>query len=81
MILAKDLKIDDTVTLHGKTYTVIETIHDSHIFLVNLESDTYDGFHIFYDCEYDCESNGPHIFNNCDVNVKYANEFGIKVNE
>ena len=65
MILAKDLKIDDTVTLHGKTYTVIENIHDSHIFLVNLESDTYDGFHIFYDCE---------------VNVKYANEFGIKEN-
>ena len=40
----------------GKQYEVIQNIISDVIFLLNRNSNTYDGFHLFYDDEYSEDS-------------------------
>ena len=52
---ASGLKINATVKVKGKLYTVISNHIGDTLFLVNKSSSTYDGFHLFYDCQDDIE--------------------------
>lgn len=47
-----DFILDDK----GKQYEVIQNIISDVIFLLNRSSNTYDGFHLFYDDEYSEDS-------------------------
>ena len=47
-----DVVLDDK----GKQYEVIQNIIGDVIFLLNRSSNTYDGFHLFYDDEYSEDS-------------------------
>ena len=55
--LASSLNVGDVVLDDkGKQYEVITNHIDDVIFLLNRSSNTYDGFHLFYDDEYSEDS-------------------------
>ena len=55
--LASSLNVGDYILDDkGKQYEVIHNIISDVIFLLNRSSNTYDGFHLFYDDEYSEDS-------------------------
>lgn len=57
LLQASDLYTGDFIPDNkGKKYEVIQNIVGDMIFLLNRNSNTYDGFHLFYDDEYSEDS-------------------------
>ena len=57
VMLASSLNVGDFILDDkGKQYEVIHNIISDVIFLLNRSSNTYDGFHLFYDDEYSEDS-------------------------
>lgn len=54
---ASSLNVGDFILDNkGKQYEVIQNVIGDVIFLLNHNSNTYDGFHLFYDDEYSEDS-------------------------
>lgn len=57
LLQASELNVGDFILDDkGKQYEVIHNIISDVIFLLNRSSNTYDGFHLFYDDEYSEDS-------------------------
>ena len=57
LLQASELNVGDVVLDNkGKEYIVEQNIVGDMIFLLNRNSNTYDGFHLFYDDEYSEDS-------------------------
>lgn len=57
LLQASELNVGDFILDDkGKQYEVITNHIDDVIFLLNRNSNTYDGFHLFYDDEYSEDS-------------------------
>lgn len=57
LLQASELNVGDFILDDkGKQYEVITNHIDDVIFLLNPNSNTYDGFHLFYDDEYSEDS-------------------------
>ena len=57
LIQASELNVGDFILDDkGKQYEVIQNIIGDVVFLLNRNSNTYDGFHLFYDDEYSEDS-------------------------